>query len=174
MIHTYTHFLSFENIRKRLTAYRLSPIFSAASRVPATALPSRSRVLETFSLLSRAKKGSFWRHVGAILEGRQHPFGSFWGHFGGSGRLWGAPWLLGALGPPPGWLRGASGTLLGSLLGPKMAPSWAQVGLKIGPRGFQDGSQNETSVGRPLECENGAQMGARSSKMRRKWKPNGP
>ena len=111
--------------------------------------------------------GAFWRvgstHLGVIL-------GSFWG----SGRLWSASWLLGALGPPPGWLRGASGTLLGSLLGPKMAPSWSQVDLKIGPRGFQDGSQNETSVGRPLECENGAQMGAGNAKMKRKWEPNGP
>ena len=38
---------------------------------------------------------------------------------------------------------------------------------------LQDGSQNETSVGRPLECENGAQIGAGNPKMRQKWKPNG-
>ena len=65
---------------------------------------------------------SFWKHFGAILEGWEHPFG---GHFGvilGCGRLWGASWLLGARGPPPGWLQGASWTLLGTLLGTKMAP----------------------------------------------------
>ena len=94
-------------------------IFSAAKPRSRHRASLKIEGFRNYLLLSRGHFGGlswpFWR------AGFTH-LGSFWGHFGGSGRLQGTFWLLGALGPPPGWLRGASGTLLGSLLGPKMAP----------------------------------------------------
>ena len=106
----------------------------------------------------------------------EHPFGSNFGvilgGLGDSGALSGS-WALpepfqGASGAPPG----RSGVLLGAQDGGLGFLSWAQVDLKSGPRGFQNGSKNDASFGRPPECENGARMGAGNPKMKRKWIQN--
>ena len=92
------------------------------SRVPATELPSKSRVLETIFF-----------YLGVILE-------AFWGHFGGlASPIWGHfGVILGTLGgsvAPPGSralldpLRGGSraplGRSWGPSWGPRRHPSWA-------------------------------------------------
>ena len=139
-------------------------IFSAASRVPATELPSKSNVLEAIFCYVGAKWGVILDPFRGHFGGLGAPiWGSFWGHFGG----------LGGSGAPPGsWalsdhLWGRSWAPPGRSWGPSWGPRWRQVGPKLALKSVQEASKMDPKT-RPLS------EGRWNAKMEPKWELGTP